>query len=149
MPTLNYFCFAGVLLLALNSSNNSYTPRAIFEAPFLTEKECSNVISMFNSNVSGSRNELILHDKYSKDINSYLEKHLNGRLGPLLERVSRKGQEQLIYNRYGNLTLVHFIFEIDFWCHHSFNVSNRSEFLFSFLYSKLLSFPNNESDLFY
>ena len=90
MPTLNYFCFAGVLLLALNSSNNTYTPRAIFEAPFLTEKECSHVISMFKSDVSGSRNEVILHGKDSNNISSYLESHLNGRLGPLLERVSRK-----------------------------------------------------------
>ena len=93
MPTLNYFCFAGVVLLALNSSNNAYTPRAIFEAPFLTEKECSHVIKLFNSIELGSRNDVILHENHSEVISSYLENHLNGRLGPLLERVSSKAVE--------------------------------------------------------
>lgn len=89
MPMLNYFSFAGVILLALNSSNNAHTPRAIFEAPFLTAKECASIINLFDTNSSHKSNVLsLIENEFSQDVTSFLEDKLNGRLGPLIERVS-------------------------------------------------------------
>ena len=90
MPILNYFTFTGVVLLALNSSNNAHTPRAIFEAPFLTKNECASVITLFNKVPSSRDNGLTLieNNNSSQDAISFLEDKLNGRLGPLIERVS-------------------------------------------------------------
>eukprot|EP00816_Leptocylindrus_hargravesii_P005282 CAMPEP_0196815686 /NCGR_PEP_ID=MMETSP1362-20130617/51248_1 /TAXON_ID=163516 /ORGANISM="Leptocylindrus danicus, Strain CCMP1856" /LENGTH=506 /DNA_ID=CAMNT_0042192735 /DNA_START=12 /DNA_END=1532 /DNA_ORIENTATION=- len=46
MPLLNLFCLCCVIGLLINSPNNIYAARAIFQAPMLSSAECEEVIAM-------------------------------------------------------------------------------------------------------
>jgi hypothetical protein len=81
----NLFAVLGVITLLLLTSNNKYGARGIFQAPFLTTKECQEFVVLYDS-VSKDGEPLTL-DQFPKENKENMIRILNSRLAPIIERV--------------------------------------------------------------